>query len=85
MPATIDQPTTTPWYRGWGDDGTKHNHAWFVGFAPAKDPKIAVAVMVEYGGPGGIAAGGIARQIFTACAENGYLQFRSSTSLTAGK
>jgi penicillin-binding protein 2 len=29
-------------------NGLELNHAWFVGFAPAKDPKIVVAVMLEY-------------------------------------
>jgi penicillin-binding protein 2 len=29
-----------------------HDHAWFVGFAPADDPKIVVAVMLEFGGSG---------------------------------
>jgi penicillin-binding protein 2 len=38
-----------------GKTGTAQNppnpdHAWFVGFAPAEDPKIVVAVMVEFGG-----------------------------------
>jgi len=33
-----------------------HNHAWFVGFAPANDPKIVVAVMLEFGGHGDRAA-----------------------------
>ena len=33
-----------------------HNHAWFVGFAPADDPKIVVAVMLEFGGHGTRAA-----------------------------
>lgn len=28
------------------------DHAWFVGFAPASDPKIVVAVMLEFGGHG---------------------------------
>jgi penicillin-binding protein 2 len=32
--------------------GTELNHAWFVGFAPANDPKIVVAVMLEFGGHG---------------------------------
>ena len=32
------------------------NHAWFVGFAPANDAKIVVAVMLEYGGHGTRAA-----------------------------
>ncbi|TYP52459.1 peptidoglycan D,D-transpeptidase FtsI family protein [Thermosediminibacter litoriperuensis] len=38
-------------------------HAWFVGFAPAHDPKIAVAVVVENAGSGGRNAGPIARDI----------------------
>jgi penicillin-binding protein 2 len=29
-------------------NGVELNHAWFVGFAPANDPKIVVAVMLEY-------------------------------------
>src|SRR5690606_3795345 len=32
------------------------NHAWFVGFAPVEDPKLVVAVMIEYGQSGGVAA-----------------------------
>ncbi|HOM02163.1 MAG TPA: penicillin-binding transpeptidase domain-containing protein [Acetivibrio sp.] len=38
-------------------------HSWFVGFAPAEDPKIAVAVIVEYGGSGSDVAAPIARKI----------------------
>lgn len=30
----------------------KPDHAWFVGFAPADNPKIVVAVMIEFGGHG---------------------------------
>ena len=37
------------------DDPTK-THSWFVGFAPADQPKIVVAVMLEFGGHGGHAA-----------------------------
>lgn len=40
--------------------------ALFVGYAPAEDPEIAVAVMVEHGGYGGSAAAPIARKIFDA-------------------
>jgi penicillin-binding protein 2 len=36
------------------------DHAWFIGYAPAKDPKIAVAVLVEHGGHGGAAAAPVA-------------------------
>ena len=34
----------------------KGDHAWFVGFAPADDPKIVVAIMVEFGEHGSSAA-----------------------------
>jgi penicillin-binding protein 2 len=34
----------------------KKDHAWFVGFAPQNDPKIVVAVMIEYGDHGYLAA-----------------------------
>ncbi|MCE2940185.1 MAG: penicillin-binding protein 2 [Gemmatimonadota bacterium] len=30
----------------------KNDHAWFVGFAPMEEPKIVVAVMLEFGGHG---------------------------------
>jgi penicillin-binding protein 2 len=45
----------------------KHrDHALFISFAPADDPKIAVAVVVENGGSGGAVAGPIARKIMDA-------------------
>ncbi|MGB7237735.1 MAG: penicillin-binding transpeptidase domain-containing protein, partial [Rhodococcus sp. (in: high G+C Gram-positive bacteria)] len=33
-------------------------HAWYIGFAPAEDPKIAIAVIVEDGGDRALAATG---------------------------
>ncbi len=38
-------------------------HAWFVGFAPAENPRIAIAVVVENAGSGGAVAGPIARDV----------------------
>ena len=38
-------------------------HAWFVGFAPAGRPKIAIAVLVEHGGHGGDVAAPLAMEI----------------------
>jgi penicillin-binding protein 2 len=32
------------------------NHAWFVGLAPVDNPEIAIAVLIEHGGGGGVAA-----------------------------
>jgi penicillin-binding protein 2 len=39
------------------------DHAWFISYAPAEDPKIAVAVIVENGSHGGSTAGPIARKV----------------------
>ena len=47
-------------------DAKKETHAWFVGFAPAENPKLVVSVIVEEGGSGGKAAAPIARSIFDA-------------------
>jgi penicillin-binding protein 2 len=41
-------------------------HGWFVAFAPADKPKIALAVLVEHGGSGGEAAAPVAREILSA-------------------
>lgn len=38
-------------------------HSWFIGFAPYNNPKIAVAVIVENGGLGGVVAANIAGQV----------------------
>jgi len=43
--------------------GTELNDAWFVGFAPANDPKIVVAVMLEYVPFHGTVSARIASQI----------------------
>lgn len=39
------------------------DHALFVGFAPAEDPRIAVSVIVENGGSGGRVAAPVARRV----------------------
>ncbi len=42
------------------------DHALFISFAPAEDPKLAVAVFVENGKHGGSTAAPIARKMFDA-------------------
>ncbi len=42
----------------------KETHAWFTGFAPVENPRIAVTVVVEEGGSGGQTAAPVARQLF---------------------
>lgn len=44
------------------------SHAWFAGYAPFDNPKIAIAVLVEHGGPGGRIAAPVAKQIIEAWA-----------------
>jgi penicillin-binding protein 2 len=39
------------------------DHAWFVSYAPADKPEIAVAVIVEHGGHGGSAAAPLAKKV----------------------
>lgn len=39
------------------------NHALFIAFAPAEDPEVALAVLIEHGGSGGRVAAPIARQL----------------------
>jgi penicillin-binding protein 2 len=39
------------------------DHAWFMAYAPAERPQIAVAVIVEHGGHGGAAAAPVARKV----------------------
>ncbi len=63
-----------PWYRGIGQTESKVNsHAWMLTLAPADDPKIAIAVMIPYGGGGGTAAGTVIHRILEAAVEQGYL------------
>ena len=45
-------------------DERLRDHAWFMAYAPADKPRIAVAVLVENGGFGAQAAAPIARQVF---------------------
>lgn len=44
----------------------QRSHSLFVGFGPAKDPEIAIAVVIENGGYGSVAAAPVAKQMFQA-------------------
>jgi len=52
---------------GWTD-------SWFIGFAPADDPKIAFAVLVENGGQGAKSAAPIAARLVMKAAALGYIK-----------
>ena len=46
------------------DEAADGAHAWFTGFAPADDPKIAVTIIIEEAGAGGDYAVPIAQMLF---------------------
>ncbi len=56
--------------KGPKDKSKTGNHAWFVAYAPASEPRVALAVCLEHAGHGGSAAGPLAKQLLAAaCAE----------------
>jgi hypothetical protein len=65
----FDDPTYYPAsYAVCGKTGTAQTgeiepHGWFVAFAPADDPQIAIAAMVEYSHEGSMTAAPIVRRI----------------------
>ncbi|TDK24487.1 penicillin-binding protein 2 [Luteimonas aestuarii] len=60
------------------------HQALFVGYAPAEDPTIAVAVVVEHGGYGGTTAAPIARRIFDAWIVGTMPEVPESEAIEAG-
>ena len=48
------------------------SHAWLTTYAPYRNPKYVVTVLVEHGGHGGSTAGPIAAEIYKWMAEEGY-------------
>ncbi|MCD6099450.1 MAG: peptidoglycan glycosyltransferase, partial [Candidatus Marinimicrobia bacterium] len=52
----------------YGKTGTAQNplgepHSWFIGFTDTGDEKVAIAVIIEYGGSGGSNAAVVARKV----------------------
>jgi penicillin-binding protein 2 len=50
------------------------SHAWFTSYGPYKHPQYVVMAMVEHGGHGGHAAGGIVSDIYNKLLELGYIK-----------
>ncbi len=50
------------------------SHAWLTTYGPYKNPKYVVTVLVEHGGHGGSAAGGIVSKIYNKLYELGYIK-----------
>lgn len=73
------KPINTPELAIAGKTGTAENpqgasHGWFVGFAPADKPSLAVAVLVEQGGYGSTSAAPIARDLLLKARDLGLLK-----------
>ena len=58
---------------GTAQSGQDKTHAWFVGYAPAKNPKVALVVFLEHGGRGGVSAANLASSVFKWLSESAYL------------
>ncbi len=50
------------------------SHAWLTTYGPYKNPKYVVTVIVEHGGHGGSAAGGVVSKIYNKLLELGYIK-----------
>ncbi|MBI1806844.1 MAG: penicillin-binding protein 2 [Ignavibacteria bacterium] len=73
-----------------GKTGTAQNphgkdHAWFIGFAPVDNPKIAICVLVENAGFGGVISAPIASMCIEQYLYHGLIRDRSGQVITAAK
>jgi penicillin-binding protein 2 len=59
-------PYTVAGKTGTSESGQKNPHAWFAGYAPAEDPRVAIAVILEYAGEGSKEAAPLFRQVLEA-------------------
>jgi penicillin-binding protein 2 len=65
---------------GTAEKGDRIPYAWYVGYAPADDPEIVVAVAVEEGGGGSVTAAPIVRRVLEAAFEQEISPFRAGPS-----
>ncbi len=65
-PITVAAKTGTAQTGLVGDDKNKDYHGWFIAFAPAENPEVAFAGIVEYGYHGNASAGVVCKAAFDA-------------------
>ena len=61
----------------------QRTHGWFVGFAPADNPRIAIAVVLEAAGHGGAVAVPVAKEVLEAYLKNPAFSTPAKRALTA--
>ncbi len=76
-PITVAAKTGTAQTGLVGDDKNEDYHGWFIAFAPAEDPQVAFAGVVEYGYHGYSSAGAVCKAAFDA-----YFGFDSAATST---
>jgi penicillin-binding protein 2 len=54
--------------------GNRPDHAWFAGYAPAKNPRVAFAVVLEHAGSGGREAGPVAKELVRSLLATGFIR-----------
>jgi len=59
-------PYTVAGKTGTSESGQEKPHAWFAGYAPADEPRVAIAVILEYAGEGSKEAAPLFRQVVEA-------------------
>jgi penicillin-binding protein 2 len=52
------------------------SHAWLTTFGPYRRPQVVVTVLIEHGGHGGQAAGGIVSRIYNYLVDKGYIRLK---------
>ena len=52
------------------------SHAWLTTFGPYRRPQVVVTVLIEHGGHGGHAAGGIVSKIYNYLVDKGYIKLK---------
>lgn len=74
------------WARIDGEVRPADPHCWFMGYAPADQPRVAFAIMLENvpGGSGGLHAAPFAKAVAKLCREHGYLDGPASVQRTRG-
>ncbi len=63
---------------GTAESGRENPHAWFAGYVPADDPELAIAVIVEHSGEGGVHAAPLFRQVAEA-----YFDLQTTPEITS--
>ncbi|MFQ5731146.1 MAG: peptidoglycan D,D-transpeptidase FtsI family protein [Planctomycetaceae bacterium] len=54
--------------------GGKPDHAWFAGYAPASNPRVAFVVVLEHTGSGGKNAGPVAKELVRTLLQTGHIR-----------